>query len=80
MTDKEKAMRHDSFIQLLDDQLEVDLFAVEAQAKSATWTRQILTELEARSELFVTICEMLEDEDLTAKAQELHTKVSGLRA
>jgi hypothetical protein len=80
MTDKEKAMRHDSFIQLLDDQLEVDLFAVEAQAKSATWTRQTMIELKARAELFVTICDMLEDETLITKAQELHTKVSDIRA
>jgi hypothetical protein len=48
MTDSEKARRHDSFIQLLDDQLEVDLFAVEAQAKSPTWTRQMMVELKAR--------------------------------
>jgi soluble P-type ATPase len=80
MTDKEKAMRHDSFIQLLDDQLEVDLYAVEAEAKSATWTRQMIIELKARAELFVTICDMLEDENLIGKAQELHTKVNDLRA
>jgi uncharacterized protein YjcR len=80
MTEAEKAMRHDSFIQLLDDQLEVDLFAVEAQAKSATWTRQMIIELKARAELFVTICDMLEDENLIVKAQELQTKLSGLRA
>jgi hypothetical protein len=80
MTDKEKAMKHDSFVQLLDDQLEVDLFAVEAQANSATWTRQMLIELKARAELFVTICDMLEDETLIAKAQELRTKVSDVRA
>jgi hypothetical protein len=79
MTDAEKAMRYDSIITMLNDQLEIDLFTAEAQAKSPTWTKQLLSDLKVRTKLFVEVCDMTDDETLLAKANELQSKVNALR-
>jgi hypothetical protein len=78
MTDRDKAMRYDGMIKMLDDQLELDLFTVEAQAKSPTWTKQLLNELKTRVKGLVDVCDMTDDESLIAKANELQTKVEVL--
>ena len=79
MTNADKAMRYDGMITLLNDQLELDLFTVEAEAKSPTWTKQLLSELKVRTKLFVEVCDMTDDETLIAKANELQSKVNALR-
>jgi hypothetical protein len=78
MTDAEKAMRYDGIITMLNDQLEIDLFTAEAQAKSPTWTKQLLNELKTRVNVLVDVCDMTDDESLIAKADELQTKVEAL--
>jgi hypothetical protein len=78
MTNADKAMRYESMITLLNDQLELDLFTAEAEAKSPTWTKQLLSELKTRVKVLVDVCDMTDDECLIAKANELQTKVETL--
>jgi hypothetical protein len=78
MNNADKAMRYDGTIKMLDDQLELDLFTVEAEAKRSTWTKQLLAELNTRVNVFVDVCDMTDDESLIAEAKELQTKAEAL--
>ncbi len=78
MTDADKAMRYDSMLKMLDDQLELDLFTVEAETKRSTWTKQLVSELKTRVKVWIDVCDMTDDESLIAKANELQTKTEAL--
>lgn len=75
----DNTIRYNYVSTLRNDQLELDLFTVVAEAKSPTWTKQFLSELKINAKVFVDVCDMTDDEALIAKANELHSKINALR-